>query len=176
MPGRRKAAILLVSLGTEAAAEVFRHLPEETIEQLTIEMARTRDVTPEDAEAVQREMIENAYARGYIAEGGIALRPRGARARRRRRSGPPRSCTGSAVVIEQTPFEFLRSTPPDQIARSCATSTRRRWRSCSPTCPRPTLAAKVMQLMPPEEQADVAIRIATMGKTSPDVDQGRSRR
>jgi flagellar motor switch protein FliG len=39
LPGRRKAAILLVSLGSKGAAEVFRHLPNEMIEQLTVVMA-----------------------------------------------------------------------------------------------------------------------------------------
>ena len=43
LTGRRKAAVLLVSLGARGAAEVFKHLPNETIEQLTVEMA---DATP----------------------------------------------------------------------------------------------------------------------------------
>jgi len=52
LTGRRKAAVLLVSLGAKGAAEVFKHLPNEMIEQLTVEMARTPAVEPEQASAV----------------------------------------------------------------------------------------------------------------------------
>ena len=71
LSGRRKAAILCVSLGSAGAAEVFRHLPDDTIEKLTVEMARLSEVKPEHAEVVHNEILETAYARGYIAEGGV---------------------------------------------------------------------------------------------------------
>jgi flagellar motor switch protein FliG len=67
LPGRRKAAILLVSLGSKGAADVFRHLPNEMIEQLTVEMAKMQAVEPEYASTVMQEMVDTAYARGYIA-------------------------------------------------------------------------------------------------------------
>src|SRR5690348_13964597 len=69
--GRRKAAILLVSLGKEGAAEVFKHLSNEMIEQLTVEMAKTPAVEPEQSQWVMEEFIESSMARGYIAEGGL---------------------------------------------------------------------------------------------------------
>src|SRR5947208_2734688 len=71
MPGRRKAAILCVSLGSQGASEIFKHLSNEMIEQLTVEMAKTSSVEPEIAESVLDEFIETAAARGYIAEGGL---------------------------------------------------------------------------------------------------------
>ena len=71
MNGRRKAAVLLVSLGARGAAEIFKHLPNEMIEQLTVEMARTPAVEPEQASAVMQELVAMANARGYIAEGGL---------------------------------------------------------------------------------------------------------
>ncbi len=52
--GRRKAAILCVSLGPEGAAEVFRHLPDDMIELLTVEMARLQNVEPEIADGSAR--------------------------------------------------------------------------------------------------------------------------
>jgi len=168
LPGRRKAAILLVSLGKEAAADVFQHLPEEMIEKLTIEMARTREVRPEDAEAIQREAIESAYARGYVGDGGVAY----AREVLERAVGEKRASeilARLATVIEQTPFEFLRSTPPDQILAFLRAEHPQTTALVLANLPTTEIAAKVMQLMPPEEQAEVATRIATMDKTSPDV-------
>ena len=44
--GLQKAAILLISLGPERSAGIFKHLKEEEIEELTLEIANTRSVTP----------------------------------------------------------------------------------------------------------------------------------
>ncbi len=48
VPGRKKAAVLLVSLGTERAADVFRHLRDDEIESLSLEMAKLQRVEPGD--------------------------------------------------------------------------------------------------------------------------------
>ena len=45
--GVQKAAILLITLGPEKSAEIFKHLKEEEIEELTLEIANTRSVSPE---------------------------------------------------------------------------------------------------------------------------------
>jgi len=168
IPGRRKAAILLVALGSQGAAEVFKHLPEEAIEKLTIEMARIRDVAAEEADYVQREMIENAFARGYLSSGGIGY----AREVLEKAVGASRAdeiLSRLATMIEQTPFEFLRSTPPDQIWNFLRGEHPQTVALVLANLPTTDLAAKVMQLMPAEEQSGVAIRIATMNQTSPDV-------
>src|SRR5687767_14618214 len=60
LAGRSKAAILLVSLGPERAAEVFRHMRDEEIEELSLEMAKTREVPRDDVESVLGEVAENA--------------------------------------------------------------------------------------------------------------------
>src|SRR5262245_16911688 len=71
MSGTRKAAILLVNLGPDRAAEVFNHLREEEIENLSLEMAKTREVSAQQSEAVFKEMAEMMLAFDYIAEGGV---------------------------------------------------------------------------------------------------------
>ena len=42
--GIQKAAILLITLGPERSAGIFKHLKEEEIEELTLEIANTRTV------------------------------------------------------------------------------------------------------------------------------------
>ncbi len=168
MNGRRKAAVLLVSLGSRGAAEVFRHLPNEMIEQLTVEMARTPTVDPEHASMVMEEMVALANARGYIAEGGLRF----AREVLEQSVGAARAgeiLNRLSVIIETTPFEFLRNTPPDQIAAFLRNEHPQTVAMVVAQLPNTTLAAKVMELLAPELQADVAVRIATMGQTSPDV-------
>ena len=57
--GVQKAAILLITLGPEKAATIFKHLKEDEIEELTLEIANTRSVSPQTKE----EVLEEFYAR-----------------------------------------------------------------------------------------------------------------
>ena len=166
--GRRKAAILCVSLGPERAAEVFRHLPQDVLESLTAETARTRDVDARDAEIVLAEVLENAQARGFVSGGGLAYtREVLVRAVGERRA--EEILNRMATNFEGTPFDFLRMTPPDQISTFLRGEHPQTVALVLAHLPSAELAAKVIQELPPDEQADVAIRIATMDRTPPDV-------
>ena len=57
MSGLQRAAILLITLGPERSAGIFKHLKEEEIEELTLEIANTRSVTPQ----VKEEVINDFY-------------------------------------------------------------------------------------------------------------------
>ena len=70
--GVQKAAILLIALGPEKSANVFKHLKEDEIEQLTLEIANTRSISPSMKDSVLDEFYEVCLAQQYIAEGGIA--------------------------------------------------------------------------------------------------------
>ena len=63
--GLQKAAILLISLGPERSAGIFKHLKEEEIEELTLEIANTRSVTPQVKEEVINEFYEVCLAQQY---------------------------------------------------------------------------------------------------------------
>lgn len=52
--GVQKAAILLITLGPERSADIFKHLKEEEIEELTLEIANTRSVSPQVKSISQR--------------------------------------------------------------------------------------------------------------------------
>ena len=69
--GLQKAAILLITLGPERSAAIFKHLKEEEIEELTLEIANTRSITPQLKESVLDEFYEICLAQQYISEGGI---------------------------------------------------------------------------------------------------------
>ena len=70
LSGVQKGAILLISLGPERSAMIFKHLKEEEIEDLTLEIANTRSVTPQVKEQVLEEFYQVCLAQQYIAEGG----------------------------------------------------------------------------------------------------------
>src|SRR5579884_1580108 len=167
MPGRKKAAILLVALGADKAAHVFKHLREDEIEGLSLEMAKLGSVSQAATDAVFEEAAQTALAYASLAEGGVEY----AREVLERAIGSERAAEiiGRLVsVIEMRPFEFLRRTPPEQIVaflRSESPQTLALVVANLPT----TLAAQVLACLSSEEQAEVAMRIATMNETSPEV-------
>ena len=66
MMGIQKAAILLIALGPEKSATIFKHLKEDEIEELTLEIANTRSVSPQTKEEVLNEFYEVCIAQQYI--------------------------------------------------------------------------------------------------------------
>ena len=67
----KRLLYLLIALGPEKSAQIFKHLKEEEIEQLTLEIANTSSVSPQTKEQVLNEFYEVCLAQQYIAEGGI---------------------------------------------------------------------------------------------------------
>ena len=167
MDGVEKAAILLIALGPEKSAQIFKHLKEDEIEDLTLEIANTRSVSPQTKESVLNEFYQVCLAQQYIAEGGIGY----AKELLDKALGEDRAkevITKLTASLQVRPFEFVRKTDPSQLLNfiqdehpqtiamilSYLTSAQ---------------AALVIGALPPEKQADVAKRIAMMDRTSPDV-------
>ena len=71
LPGVRKAAILVLTLGEEASAEVLKHLQEEEIERLAKELAGLGGVPAEAGEKVLDEFHTKASAADYMTRGGV---------------------------------------------------------------------------------------------------------
>src|SRR6266404_419308 len=70
MVGVEKAAILLATLGPEAAAGVFRHLSEPEVRQLSAAIARLRSIPREQAAAVHEEAWRRLTEReGLLVDG-----------------------------------------------------------------------------------------------------------
>src|SRR5215204_2387345 len=167
LKGVSKAAALLVSLGAEQAAVIFKHLREEEIERLSLEMAQLQSVPPHETEAIYTEVVETAHAAGFYSEGGVDF----AREVLEASVGSERAAEiigRLAAIIEMRPFEFLRRTPPDQIASFLQTESPQTIALVVANL-HTTLAAQVLSQLPAEQQAYTAVRIATMNETSPEV-------
>ncbi len=164
--GRQKAAILLVSLGAEASAEVFKHLRQDEIDELTLEIAGIGHVTPERKQRVVEEFYETAVAQEYIAEGGLEY----ARIILDKALGPQRAEEVMARLsssIQVSPFEFLRRTDASQILNVIANEHPQTVALVMAYLPAET-AAQVVSSLPEELQAEVAMRIALMDRTAPE--------
>ena len=167
LSGIQKAAILLISLGPEKSATIFKHLKEDEIEQLTLEIANTRSVSPQTKEEIINEFYEVCLAQQYIAEGGIGY----AKELLEKALGSEKAM---AVISKLTsslqvrPFEFIRKTEPAQLLNFIQ-DEHPQTIALILSYLSAQQSAQVISALPPEKQADVAKRIAQMDRTSPDV-------
>lgn len=165
--GIQKAAILLISLGPERSAQVFKQLKDDEIEQLTLEIANTKSVSAEVKDYVLDEFYEVCLAQQYIAEGGIAY----AKELLDKALGEDRArdVIGRLTAsLQVRPFEFVRKADPAQLLNFIQDEHPQTIALILAYLPS-SQAAAVVGALAPEKQADVAKRIAMMDRTSPDV-------
>ena len=165
--GVQKAAILLITLGPDKASNVFKHLKEDEIEQLTLEIANTRSVSQSLKEEVLDEFYEVCLAQQYIAEGGIGY----AKDLLEKALGAEKAMEviGKLTAsLQVRPFEFIRKIDASQILNFIQEEhpqTIALILSYLST----GQASTIISQLPQDKQADVAKRIAQMDRTSPDV-------
>ncbi|MDE6014443.1 MAG: flagellar motor switch protein FliG [Acetatifactor sp.] len=165
--GLQKAAILLISLGPERSAGLFKHLKEDEIEELTLEIANTRGVMPQVKEEVINEFYEVCLAQQYIAEGGISY----AKELLDKALGNEKAMEviGKLTAsLQVKPFEFVRKTEPSQLINFIQ-DEHPQTIALILSYLSPAQSALIVSALPPDRQADVAKRIAMMDRTSPDV-------
>ncbi len=165
--GLQKAAILLIALGPERSALIFKHLKEEEIEELTLEIANTRSVTPQLKEEVIEEFYQVCLAQQYIAEGGIGY----AKELLEKALGSDRAMdviSKLTASLQVKPFEFVRKTDPSQLLNFIQ-DEHPQTIALIMSYLSPAQSSLIISSLPPERQADVAKRIAVMDRTSPDI-------
>lgn len=165
--GKQKAAILLISMGKEASSKVFKHLPEEEIEQLTLAIANIQKVDSKEKEEVLKEFHEMCIAQDFLSMGGINYAQdvlESALGKEKARSIIHRLTTQLQVKpfdfarrIDATQiYHFLQNEHPQMIALVLAHLE-------------PQQASIILSSLPGELQSDVARRIALLEQTSPEV-------
>lgn len=167
MTGVQKTAVLLIALGPERSSKIFKHLKEEEIEQLTLEIANTRSVSQSLKDEVMDEFYQVCLAQQYIAEGGINY----ARDLLEKALGSERAreVIGKLTAsLQVRPFEFIRKTEPAQLLTFIQDEHPQTIALILSYLPA-AQAAAIVGALSPDKQADVAKRIAQMDRTSPDV-------
>lgn len=165
--GVQKAAVLLIALGPEKSANVFKHLKEDEIEQLTLEIANTRSISPSMKDQVLDEFYEVCLAQQYIAEGGIAY----AKDLLEKSLGADRAkdVIGKLTAsLQVRPFEFVRKTDASQLLNFIQDEHPQTIALILSYLPS-SQASVIISALTPDKQTDVAKRIAQMDRTSPDV-------
>lgn len=167
LTGKQKAAILLISLGPDVSASVYKHLSEEEIEKLTLEISNVRQVAAQEKEEVLEEFHQIALAQDYIAQGGIAY----AKEVLEKALGTEKALNiinrlTSALMVR--PFDFARKADPAQLLNFIQ-NEHPQTIALVLSYLEPTQAGQILSSLPPEIQADIARRIALMDRTSPEV-------
>jgi len=165
--GREKAAMLLITLGPERSAQIFKHLKEEEIEQLTLEIANIRSVSPQDKNRVLEEFYQICLAQEYIAEGGIGY----AKDILEKALGTEKTMeiiNKLTVSLQVRPFDFVRKADPSQVLNFIQ-SEHPQTIALILAYLKPQQAEVILSSLPQDKQADVARRIAVMDRTSPEI-------
>jgi flagellar motor switch protein FliG len=167
LTGRQKAAILLISLGPDVSASVYKHLSEEEIEKLTLEISGVRKVDAKEKEEVLEEFHNIAIAQDYITQGGIGY----AKQVLEKALGAEQA---AAIInrltssLQVRPFDFARKADPGQILNFIQ-NEHPQTIALILSYLEATQAGQILSELPQEMQADVARRIALMDSTSPEI-------
>ena len=167
LTGVQKASILLITLGPERSASIFKHLKEDEIEQLTLEIANTRSVSPALKDQVLDEFYEVCLAQQYIAEGGIEY----AKELLEKALGADKAkdIIGKLTAsLQVRPFEFLRKTDASQLLNFIQ-DEHPQTIALILSYLSSSQSSTIISSLAPDKQADVAKRIEQMDRTSPDV-------
>ena len=168
LSGSQKAAVLMVSLGDETAANIFKYLEEDEIQTISREIAITKHVQPEIAEEVMEEFHTMTQARSYISQGGIeyakkllikSVGPEVARKIIDRLVKALESSAGFTSLERANPQQlskFIQNEHPQTIALILAHLNA-------------SQAAELISSLPEALRSDVAMRMASLQEISPEV-------
>ncbi|WP_028974872.1 flagellar motor switch protein FliG [Spirochaeta cellobiosiphila] len=165
--GRQKAAIFLVTLGSEISADIFKHLREDEIEALTFEIARLDAVNPEQRDMVLMEFQELMMAQDFITSGGIDY----ARELLEKSLGSQKAVdiiNRLTSSLQTRPFDFIRRTDPAHLLNFIQ-QEHPQTIALILAYLEPNKASIILGQLPHEIQSDVARRIATMDRTTPEI-------
>ena len=168
-PGVRKAAILMITLGEQASAEIVRQLSEDDAQRVSREVARISAITPEQAEAVLEEFYQIAMAGQYVVRGGIdyarnmlmsAFGPDAGRRLLERLS--------KTLGAEAANFDALQKADPQQLAKFIHNEHPQTIALILSHLV-PGQAASLLGSLPLDMRSDVVRRMASLDQISPEI-------
>ncbi len=167
MSAEQKAAILLITLGPDMSSQVMKALKEETVEQLTLQIANMRKITPAEKDLVLEDCYQMSLAEDALVQGGVDY----ARDLLEKSLGSHKAVeilNRLQGALQTVPFDFIKRADPHQILTFIQNE--------HPQTIALILAhlsadhaANILRQLPQELQVDVTRRIAIMERATPDV-------
>ena len=169
IPGLRKAAILLVSLGDDASSGILRELEEEEVQEVSREIAKISAITSEQAEAVLEEFHQMSVAHEYVLKGGIDY----AKKLLINAYGPEQAKKlldrlMKSIGTEVVGFDALQKADPQQLAKFIH-NEHPQTIALVLSHLNPTQAASLLVSLPAEMRPDIALRMANLDQISPEI-------
>ena len=168
LSGSKKAAIMMILLGDEASAGVFRHLQEDEIQEISKEISRLGDVTPDIADDVLEEFHRLSMAQAFLARGG----PDYARKLLNKAFGTEASklieVLNASLQSSMAGLDHLQKADPVQLSRFMQSEQPQTIALVLAHLSN-TQASALLSSLPQTLQADVVMRMANLEKISPDV-------
>jgi len=167
LTGKQKAAILLISLGPDVSAQIYKHLTDEEIEQLSLEISGVQKVDNELKETIVDQFHQIALAQDYISQGGVGY----AKTVLEKAFGKQEA---SSIInrltssLQVRPFDFARKADPQQVLNFII-NEHPQTIALVLSYLDPEQAGQILSELPEKMQAEVAKRIATMDSTSPEI-------
>lgn len=167
LTGKEKAAILLISLGADVSAEVFKHLTENEIDQLTLQIANVRRVDQTVKNEILEQFYQIALAQNFISQGGIGY------AKQILEKALGKNSASEIInrltsTLQVKPFDFLRKADAQQILNFIQYEHPQTIALVLSYLD-PKQAGQILSSLPQNVQANVARRIAVMDRTSPEI-------
>ncbi len=164
LTGLNKAAVLLISLGPERAAGILKFFHEDKIKMISSEIANTLTLTKKTKDKVLDEFIDLSSDK-FFSNGGIEY----VRELLEKTLGKEKTDEIMRLFSSQhKPFGFINKSDTRQII-NFITDEHPQTIALILTYIDPEKAAAILNVLPPEIQSDIALRIATMERTSPEI-------
>jgi len=167
LTGKEKAAILLISLGPEISSDIFKHLDDDEVEKLTLEIANQNKIDPSLKKEIQQEFINLQQANSYINSGGINY----AKKILEKSFGPEKTkeiINRLTATLQVRPFDSIRKSDPAQLLNFIQ-GEHPQTIALILAYIDPAQASQVISMLSTDVQSEVAKRIAMMDRTSPEI-------
>lgn len=167
LTGAQKAAVLLISIGTEAASKVLKAMSDDEVEKVSVEIARMRNVSSEVVEEVLVEYRDLSMAHDYIASGGVNY----AREVLSSALGGRRAeeiMMRVEAAMEVSAFHLLQTVETAQLTNFLQ-NEHPQTAALILSHLNPRKASDIISNLAEESRNEIIYRLATMGKTSPEL-------
>lgn len=167
VPGIRKAAIFLLSLDQDQAAEILKRLPPEAVEEVSREIAGLNEVPVATRKEIFGEFYNVALANSYVSSGGLEY-AKSLLTKSLSEDDANRVIKQVTQQVKTTPFSFLQKAESENLLTFIQDEHPQTIALILAHLP-PQKASEILVGLPNQKQIEVVKRIANMEQTNPEV-------
>jgi flagellar motor switch protein FliG len=167
LPGVKKAAVLLVSLDQDRAAEILKRLPAEAVEEVSREIASLGEVATNQRRDIFNEFYNLALANSYVSEGGLEY-AKSLLQKSLSEDDAKRVIKQVTQQVQTTPFSFLQKAESENLLTFIQDEHPQTIALILAHLP-PQKASEILVGLPSQKQIEVVKRVANMEQTNPEV-------